>query len=143
MNYKTIPLLLTLIGILVSCKSNFIGKELTSSTAKYNGFKLIFVNDSILKVNSKTELNKSDKTTYKYKLLKKVTLETIKKNQPPVNFKIKKLNGQFYQKIAIELVSGKNHFLKGIDTLNYIKMRIDKKMTKRIYFDNGNKFVEF
>ena len=111
-------------------------------TAQSNGFNLIFVNDSILEINSRTEINKSDKATYKYKFLKKETLERIKENQPVVNFKSKKLYGQFYQNIAIELVSGQNQFLKEVDTLNYIKIRIDRKKTKRIYFDSRNKYME-
>ncbi len=142
MNYKITFSLLTLIGILVSCKSNFIGKELNYSTEQGKGFELIFINDSILEINSKTKISKSDKATYKYKLLKKETLLTVKKNQPVVNFKTKKQYGQFYQNIAIELVSGQNQFLKEVDTMKYIKMRIDKKMTKRIYFDSGNKYME-
>src|SRR5690606_15062560 len=123
MNYKITFSLLSLIGILVSCKSNFIGKELSYSTEQGKGFELIFVNDSILEINSKTKISKSDKATYKYKLLKKETLLTVKKNQPVVNFKTKKQYGQFYQNIAIQLVSGKNEYLRELDTLIYLKIQ--------------------
>ena len=137
MNYKITFSILTLIGILVSCKSNFIGKELSYSTKQGKRFELIFINDSILEINSKTKISKSDKATYKYKLLKKETLLTVKKNQPVVNFKTKKQHGQFLQNIAIQLVSGKNEYLRELDTLIYLKIRTDGKMKKQIYFDNG------
>ncbi|MCL6221008.1 hypothetical protein [Zunongwangia pacifica] len=143
MNFKTIFPLLTLIGILVSCKSNFVGKELNYSTEQRNGFELTFVNDSILEVNSKTEINKSDKATYKYELLKKETLVTVKKNQPVVNFKTKKQSRQFLQNIAIELISGKNEYLRESDTLIYLKIRTDGKIKKQIFFDNRTKILEF
>ncbi|MDA9069743.1 hypothetical protein N9K07_03205 [Arenitalea sp.] len=143
MNYKIIFALLTSIGILASCKSNFVGKELNHSTEDSNGFKMAFINDSILEVYPKTEFGNSNKVIYKYNILEKETLEKIGKNQPVVNFKTKKLYGQFYQNIVIKLVSGENKYLKEIDTLNYLKMRIDGKMTKLIYFDNGNKIIEF
>ncbi|AOW19366.1 hypothetical protein [Urechidicola croceus] len=143
MNYKILFPFLTLIGILASCKANFAGKELSYSTNQDTGFKMIFVNDSILKVNLIPEIDNPNKVIYKYSILEKETLEKMKKNQPTVNFKTKKLYGQFYQNIAIKLVSGQNIYLKETDTLNFLKMRIDGKMTKRIYFDNGNKIMEF
>ncbi len=143
MNYKIIFPLLTLIGILASCKANFIGKELSYSTNQDTGFKVIFVNDSILNVNLISEIDNPNKVIYKYSILEKETLEKMKRNQPKVNFKTKKIYGQFHQNIAIKLVSGKNKYLKETDTLNYLKMRIDGKMTKRIYFNNGNKIMDF
>ena len=97
MNYKITFSILTLIGILVSCKSNFIGKELSYSTKQGKRFELIFINDSILEINSKTKISKSDKATYKYKLLKKETLLTVKKNQPVVNFKQKNNTVSFFK----------------------------------------------
>ena len=103
---------------------------------------MIFINDTIFEVYPKSTTTTDRKTTYRYEFMKKDALEKIKKNQPSVNFKTEKLHGQFYQNIAIEKVSGSNIYFKEKDTLNYVKMRIDGKMTKRIYFDGGNKFVK-
>jgi hypothetical protein len=143
MNYKIIISLLTLIGILVSCKSNFVGKELSFSTDQNTGFEMAFINDSILEIYSKTEIDNANRVTYKYNILEKETLEKMRKNQPVVNFKTKKLHGQYYQNIAIKLVSGQTKYLKEVDTLIFLKMRIDGKMAKMIYYDNGNKNIEF
>ena len=90
MNYKIIFPLLTLIGILASCKANFVGKELSYSTNQDTGFELVFVNDSILKVFLKSENDNPNKVIYEYSVLEKETLEKMRKNQPIVNFKTKK-----------------------------------------------------
>lgn len=141
MNSKTL-ILIGLCCLIISCKSNFVGKKLSYETDSDYGFEMSFVNDSTLTVSSKNEVQNAQKEIYKYEFMDKVTLERMRKNQPPVNFKTDKLHGQFYQKIAIKSVNGQNRYLKQTDTLNYVKMRIDGKMTKRIYFDNGNKFIE-
>ncbi len=128
---------------MTSCKSNFVGKRFDYSKVQNDGFELIFVNDSILEVSSNTETNNSNKAIYKYNILEKETLERIRENQPAVNFKTKKLYGQFYQNIAIELVYSQNKYFKETDTLNYLKMRADGIIKKLIFFDNGNKLLEF
>jgi len=141
MNSKTL-ILIGLCCLIISCKSNFVGKKLRYETDSDYGFEMNFVNDSTLTFSSKNEVQNAQKEIYKYEFMDKVTLERMRKNQPLVNFKTDKLHGQFYQKIAIKSVNGQNKYLKQTDTLNYVKMRIDGKMTKRIYFDNGNKFIE-
>jgi len=125
---------------MVSCKSNLIGKEIKYLDDNRPGFEMDFINDSIIKVRPKAGTDINGEATYKYHFLEKDVLITVKDNQPVVNFKTTKLHGQFYQKIAIELVKGENQYFKAVDTLTYLKMRIDNKMKKRIYFDGG--FVE-
>lgn len=137
-----ILILLSICCLIFSCKSNFVGKELNYSTDKGSIFEMVFVNDSILEVSSKTKKENTGKAIYEYDILEKETLEKMRKNQPTVNFKTEKLYGQSYQNIVIKLVSGQNKYLKETDTLNYVKMRIDGKMTKRIYFDGGNEYIE-
>ena len=128
--------------LIFSCKSNFVGKKLNYSPDKGSIFEMVFVNDSILEVSSKNKKEYSEKVIYEYDILEKETLEKMRKNEPTVNFRTEKLYGQSYQDIAIKLVSGQNIYLKETDTLNYVKMRIDGKMTERIYFDGGNRYIE-
>ena len=141
MNSKTL-ILIGLCCLIISCKSNFVGKKLSYETDSDYGFEMSFVNDSTMTVSSKNAVQNAQKDIYEYEFMDKVTLERMRKNQPPVNFKTDKLHGQFSQNIAIKSVNGQNKYLKQTDTLNYVKMRIDGKMTKRIYFDKGNKFIE-
>ena len=139
---QNLLLLLIFCCSLVSCKSNLIGKEISYLDDNGSGFEMDFTNDSIITVRPRAGIDINAEATYKYHLLEKEVLESIKDNQPVVNFKTAKLHGQFYQNIAIELVKGENRYFKAVDTLTYLKMRIDNKLTKRIYFDGGNQFVE-
>jgi hypothetical protein len=141
MNIKLL-ILLVFCTLIISCKSSFIGKKLNYKTENNSGFEMVFVNDSILEVIQKTEFDNTDKVIYEYNFLEKETLEKLRNNQPSVNFKTKKLYGQFYQNIGIKLINGQNLHFKKTDTLKYVKMRIDGKIKKRIYFDSGNKFIE-
>lgn len=142
MNLKLL-VLLGFCSLYVSCKSNFKGKKLSYDTDHGTGFQMVFINDSILEVYPENKDDNSENALYKYNFLGKKKFELIRENQPSVNFKTKKLYGQFYQKIAIKLLSGKNSNLKKMDTLHYIKIRTDGKMTKRIYFNNGNNYIRF
>jgi len=127
---------------ILSCKTNFCGKQLEYFESNSNNFKMNFINDSIIEINQESNTKTIEKAIYKYHILEKDALETTKKNQPTVNFKTKKQHGQFYQNIAIEKIKGNNANFKQQDTLIYLKMRIENKITKRIYFDGGNKFIE-
>lgn len=140
MNLKLL-ILLGFCSLFVSCKSNFSGKKISYPTDYGTGFQMVFINDSILEIYPENKDGNSENALYKYNFLGKKKFEMIRDNQPSVNFKTKKLYGQFYQKIAIKLLSGKNSNFKKTDTLHYIKIRTDGKMTKRIYFDNGNNYI--
>lgn len=141
MNFK-ILILLGFCSLIVSCKSNFIGKELNYPADNGSGFQMVFVNDSILQVYPKIKGYNKETVIYEYNFLEKLTLEKMRENQPTVNFKTDKLYGQFYQNIEIRLISGENEHLKKTDTLSYVKTRINGKMNKRLYFDSGNKYIE-
>ena len=85
MNSKTL-ILIGLCCLIISCKSNFVGKKLSYETDSDYGFEMSFVNDSILTVSSKNEVQNAQKEIYKYEFRDKVTLERMRKNQPSVNF---------------------------------------------------------
>lgn len=137
-----LSLLLIFCLCITSCKTNFRGQQYEYSDGDDRNFKLTFINDSIFEINPESITKTSEKTIYKYYILEKNALKTIKENQPTANFKTIKRHGEFYQNIAIEKIKGNNLYFKQQDTLNYLKMRIENKMTKRIYFDGGNKFIE-
>ena len=119
-----------------------MGRELKYFSKDNSGFNVFFVNDSILKSTFTNNLKKEQTSIYKYTVLEKQFLERIKKNQPVVNFKTRTLRGQFIQKIAIERISGYNKFLKDIDTLIFLKIRQNGKMTELFFFDGGNRRFE-
>jgi len=112
---------------ILSCKTNFSGKQLEYFESDSNNFTMNFINDSIIEINQELTAKTFGKAIYKYHILEKDALETIRANQPTVNFKTKKQHGQFYQNIAIEKIKGNNANFKQQDTLIYLKMRIETK----------------
>lgn len=136
-------LYLILFCALCSCgsKINLINQKLTYNDDAEN-FEMIFVNDSILKVYPKKGLTGFDVLTYKYSVLDKEKLITIKENQPSVNFKTTVKRNCNITRIISKLIDNEKTYsylpFKEIDTLYLLKLGKDKKL----YFHNGNKVIE-
>lgn len=128
--------------LFVSCKTNFTGKNGIYFSESEQSIKMVFINDSVIEVLPIPKIDESPKAVYKYHLLKKEKLLRVRKNQPPVNFKTKKSKSEFLQNIAIEKLSGQCKYFNENDTLTYLKLRVNGKIKKQIYFDNQNRFIE-
>lgn len=130
---------LILICTLCSCgsKINFINQRLTYDDGN-ESFEMFFVNDSICKIYSKER----DTLVYKYSIIDKEKLLTVKDNQPTVNFKTSTQRNSYMAKMPLKLLRKSpsiNHLpFKEVDTLIYLKMKNDK----RLFFDNRNKFIQ-
>lgn len=118
-------------------KLNLINKEFKYDKDGKN-FEMLFVNDSICKIYSKER----DTLVYKYSIIDKEKLLTVKDNQPTVNFKTSTQRNSYMAKITLKLLrkSQSINYLpfKEVDTLIYLKMKNDK----RLFFDNRNKFIQ-
>jgi hypothetical protein len=110
---------------------------------------LIFLNDSILMVLQKSyypfnEINASNVDTlfynYEYFNVRKIT-RNVKKNQPIVNFKTKRVRNVYLVEIVVKLKNKKNneYIIRPIDTLSFLKIKKDEWL----FLSRKNKDMEF